>query len=191
MYTSLFFIACNIINFFTIKKIYIEGITIIIMVLSILFSMIYMIIPVLPSKRRGHSKKDPFTLGLGIFTLVVLPLMFIIDLFPNLFSFGSYYKDHFLVIPGFYLLLNLGLIFSLRGKFWSENTHMDTFIEMYSISPREKGVIELLITGESYQGIADRLYISLSTVKTHISNIYQKTNTSNKVELISLIHRKT
>lgn len=169
----------------------IKSLTLLVMVVSIMFSMVYMMVPDSSSRKKRSEKKDPFTIGLGLFTLIVLPLMFFIDIFPHMFFFGGYYKQHYLVIPGFYLLLNLGLIFSLRGKFWSEQTHMETFIQMYSISPREEGVIELLILGDSYQNIADKLCISLSTVKTHISNIYQKTGASNKVELISLLHQKT
>jgi len=42
------------------------------------------------------------------------------------------------------------------------------------ISDRESEVLTLLATGHSNQEIADRLFISLNTVKTHLHNLYQK-----------------
>ena len=61
----------------------------------------------------------------------------------------------------------------------------------YQITKREREVIRLLVSGVSYKGIADKLYISLPTVKTHTSNIYQKLQVKNKVELIHLLNDKS
>lgn len=57
----------------------------------------------------------------------------------------------------------------------------------YHITPREKEVIQLLIKGYSYRAIADKLFISIPTVKTHATNIYQKLNISSKIELVNLL----
>lgn len=43
----------------------------------------------------------------------------------------------------------------------------------------------------SNQEIDDKLFISLPTVKTHIRNIYQKTNVRNKVGLLNLLKKIT
>ena len=51
------------------------------------------------------------------------------------------------------------------------------------LSNQEERVLTLLINGKSNQEIADSLYISLYTVKRHVSNIYKKTN-MNKKDLI-------
>jgi DNA-binding NarL/FixJ family response regulator len=63
------------------------------------------------------------------------------------------------------------------------------FIVAYGISSREQEVILELIRGTSYKNIAKKLFISLSTVKSHVSNIYQKTETNNKIELIRVLKR--
>ena len=57
----------------------------------------------------------------------------------------------------------------------------------YKITPRELEVLKLLIKGKSYKDIGVELFISMSTVKTHVINIYQKLNVKNKVELSNLI----
>lgn len=55
------------------------------------------------------------------------------------------------------------------------------------ITQREHEVILLLITGKTYKEIAAELFISLSTVKTHVSNIYSKAKVRNRLELSNLI----
>lgn len=57
----------------------------------------------------------------------------------------------------------------------------------FGLSSREKDVAMLLVKGMSNQEIADQLYISLATVKTHSNNIYRKTATTNKLELKKMV----
>jgi DNA-binding CsgD family transcriptional regulator len=57
----------------------------------------------------------------------------------------------------------------------------------FELTQRELEVVHLLVNGVSYKLIGEQLFISLPTVKTHISNIYRKTNVNNKVALINLI----
>jgi two-component system, NarL family, response regulator LiaR len=51
--------------------------------------------------------------------------------------------------------------------------------EEFGISKREFDVLNLMIKGLSNQEIADQLFVSLSTIKSHISSIFQKLNVSN------------
>ncbi len=52
------------------------------------------------------------------------------------------------------------------------------------ISDRERGVLELIATGLSNQDIADRLHISLHTVKTHARRINAKLNVRSRTQAI-------
>jgi DNA-binding CsgD family transcriptional regulator/N-acetylneuraminic acid mutarotase len=52
------------------------------------------------------------------------------------------------------------------------------------LSTRELEILELLAQGKSNKEIAADLVISVNTVKVHISNIFQKTNTSSRSEAI-------
>ena len=55
---------------------------------------------------------------------------------------------------------------------------------------REREVLELLAHGFSNPEIADRLYISRSTVKAHVSNILSKLGVASRTEAISLAYQK-
>ena len=57
----------------------------------------------------------------------------------------------------------------------------------YGLSAREAQVMEYVGQGLSAKVIADRLYLSVSTVQTHTKNIYRKVGVHTKQELIALI----
>lgn len=59
------------------------------------------------------------------------------------------------------------------------------------LSPREREVFELLARGRNTKHIARTLTITISTTKTHISNIYRKLNIHSTQELLDLIENKT
>ena len=53
-------------------------------------------------------------------------------------------------------------------------------VDELGISKREFDVLKLMAEGHSNQQIADTLFISLSTVKTHSSNLYSKLGVTNR-----------
>jgi len=59
------------------------------------------------------------------------------------------------------------------------------------LSSREQEVLDLIIQGKNNKEIADLLYIALSTVKTHINNIYRILEVQNRREAIDKIQRLT
>ena len=58
------------------------------------------------------------------------------------------------------------------------------------LSPREMEVMELINSGSSNKEIAATLFISLSTVKTHINNIYKILEVKNRREAIGKLNEK-
>jgi len=56
--------------------------------------------------------------------------------------------------------------------------------EQISLSKREVEVLEQLSKGLSYTRIADNLFISPSTVRKHIENIYRKLQVHSKIEAV-------
>lgn len=58
------------------------------------------------------------------------------------------------------------------------------------LSEREKEVVNLLALGMSNQEVADQLFISFHTVRTHRKNIFKKLNCSNIVELLQLLRHQ-
>ncbi len=53
------------------------------------------------------------------------------------------------------------------------------------LSIREKEIINFVLLGLSNKEIANKLYISQLTVKTHLQNIYRKLGISNKLQLLN------
>ncbi|MCL4119663.1 UNVERIFIED_CONTAM: hypothetical protein GTU68_042146 [Idotea baltica] len=77
------------------------------------------------------------------------------------------------ILLGISLIGVLIFVFNSKGKKTS----------VLSLSKQENTVKDLILKGKSNKEIAQELFISLSTVKTHITNIYQKLNISNRDEL--------
>lgn len=68
--------------------------------------------------------------------------------------------------------------------------NIPAFSQEFGLSPREQEVLVLLAQGFSAPFIADKLFISNGTVKTHTKRIYQKLGVSKRDELIDLLRTK-
>ena len=64
-------------------------------------------------------------------------------------------------------------------------SHNDTDPLEISLSAREVEIIELVAEGLTNQEIADRLTISKRTVDNHVSNVFTKTGSKNRVALLN------
>lgn len=60
----------------------------------------------------------------------------------------------------------------------------EAYAEAIGLSPRERQIYRLLLDNKSVQEIAQTLYISPGTVKSHAHNIYQKAQVGDRKELI-------
>ena len=58
------------------------------------------------------------------------------------------------------------------------------------LSNRENEILQLLSKGLLYKEIADRLQISVNTVKQHIHNIYEKLHVQNRTEALNKVFGK-
>ena len=61
------------------------------------------------------------------------------------------------------------------------------FCRRFDVSPRETDIIREICNGLSNKEIADKLFITLQTVKDHTHRIYIKTNVRSRVQLINLV----
>ncbi|MEL6660915.1 MAG: response regulator transcription factor [Bacteroidota bacterium] len=57
-------------------------------------------------------------------------------------------------------------------------------LQQLGISKREYEILQLVATGSTNQEIADQLFISLNTVKTHLSNLYQKLDVRRRTQAV-------
>lgn len=58
------------------------------------------------------------------------------------------------------------------------------------LSRREKEVLTLLSEGNSYDGIAEKLFISKNTIKYHLKNIYIKLQVNSNVEAVQKANKE-
>ena len=79
------------------------------------------------------------------------------------------------------------VIFEISAPLQPEIEENDQESALNNFSFRELEVINLVINGYSNQEIADELYISINTVKKHLSQIFAKTQVSNRTSLIHKI----
>lgn len=59
----------------------------------------------------------------------------------------------------------------------------------YTLTPKEKEILELLSTGLLYKEIANEKGISIETVKRHCYNIYTKMHVNNRTEAINKFYK--
>jgi NarL family two-component system response regulator LiaR len=64
------------------------------------------------------------------------------------------------------------------------NFDREQFLQKTGISDRELEVLLLIVKGSSNQEIADELFLSVSTVKTHISNIFLKLEVNRRTQAV-------
>ena len=99
-------------------------------------------------------------------------------------------------IIGFSFLLILNLLPILWIKYFFipfahknitsiEGNILEEYCLKYNISQREKEILRLIMAGKSNKEISNTLFISYSTVKNHIYNLFQKINISSRFELIT------
>lgn len=63
------------------------------------------------------------------------------------------------------------------------------FAHSYNLSPREEEVMLHIVNGEGRRDIANKLFVSPSTIKDHTHNILKKTHTSSTGDLLQLFWR--
>ena len=70
----------------------------------------------------------------------------------------------------------------------NKNTNGQT--SQYDLTEREKEVLKYLADGYNYQEIADKIFISVDTVRHHIRNIYKKLHVHSQSEAVAKAIRK-
>ena len=66
-----------------------------------------------------------------------------------------------------------------------------THPELNKLSLREKEILEYLSKGYRYKEIADKLFLSTETVRTHIRNIYGKLQVSSRTDALNKAYRNS
>ncbi|MFI1772095.1 helix-turn-helix domain-containing protein [Thalassobellus citreus] len=89
-----------------------------------------------------------------------------------------------------YFLLTISLI--INFWFWlARKKHKTKTISKAKeqLTKQEQNILNLLLENKSNKEIAEAVFVSLSTVKTHLNNIYKKLNVQSRDEIKSLFNK--
>ena len=62
-------------------------------------------------------------------------------------------------------------------------------IERYNLSKREKEIMDLMLQGDTNVEISEKLFISISTVKKHVYNIFTKMGINSRMQLMKMVEK--
>lgn len=165
-------------------------------ILIFFFVIIACIYLIYQTKIVHETKNQRAVKTLSIVFLIPMILGFLKWLVGGILNFDSSIWER-LSIPFLVLLINSLMIAWIilysdkLNKFEVLKTgkakaKINDLISKYNISKRELEVIELICEGYSNKEIADKLFISVETVKDHNSRIYLKTDVKNRTQLAKL-----
>ncbi|MBN2651329.1 MAG: hypothetical protein JXR63_03025 [Spirochaetales bacterium] len=66
-------------------------------------------------------------------------------------------------------------------------SQLEAFSKKFGLTTREKEVFQCMLDSDDNKTIADQLFISPATVKNHLHNIYRKTETQNRTDILKLL----
>ncbi len=118
------------------------------------------------------NKGSKFTTSMLAFAVVFVTLMILPLLHKQL---STVLKNHIFLLTFFEMAPT------------RQSKSIDEFLKNAGLTQREVEITELLIKGMTYKLIAEELYLSENTIKTHIRNIYCKLDVNNKTELFFLL----
>ena len=127
--------------------------------------------------------------GICMVIMIILKALFsdatVLFVVPVLLLYGTIAYCLIVVAVNFRRIGNRTLKKALRVFFFVSLTFFPLFV--FEITDREEEIVSLLAKGQSYNQIAEALFISYKTVDNHVCNIYQKTSVRNRVQLINLL----
>ncbi len=122
----------------------------------------------------------PYVPGMVLFLLHVLG--YVDTYISNVVMF--FYQVALALLPVLYLKKFMELY---HGAFETvapgKDDRLERLFQKYALTKREREIIQLICEGKTNKQIEAHLYISILTVKEHITNIYKKTGVKNRVQL--------
>jgi DNA-binding NarL/FixJ family response regulator len=94
-------------------------------------------------------------------------------------------ENVFLFASGYFFLNTLLLKYTIQKFFVPSPLILKENLDKL-ISNRENEVLLLLAEGLSNKDIGNKLYISETTVKSHVKSIYKKLQVKNRIQLLNL-----
>ena len=87
-----------------------------------------------------------------------------------------------------------------QGEVWICQKHLHLLLEQgltlpgrnkpHKLSDQDRKIIQLVTDGDSNNAIADKLFLSLPTIKAHLSRIFKRLNVENRAQLAALATKR-
>lgn len=129
-------------------------------------------------------KKTILLYGLSLTGLVILLKFFEYRLFVKDLALEAYVGLVALLFTGLGVWVGFRLTRKKPAVVFPEIQFDESAMSRLGISKREKEVLHLITQGLSNQEIADKLFVSVNTVKTHSSNLFQKLEVSRRTQAV-------
>lgn len=142
---------------------------------------------ILSVKNMGNRKFRSYLRQLMIVSVLFMPLIM-----GDSFMGELPFLPHNLALPLFLLIASLqALGFSLltfdTAPYLKRGSLTSDFISEFGLTEREGDVVSALLKGQTNKEIGTECFISVKTVETHLSSIYQKCEVKNRAQLVNLI----
>ena len=125
-----------------------------------------------------YISKSSLLWGTSIFTLSCVFVFSIFYTQPIHRYIQINYINSLIVVIFLVLILSYGVILG-RSEVVRKQIHKNES----QLSAREQEIVQLIISGKKNIEIANELFVELSTIKSHINNIYKKENVSSRSEI--------
>lgn len=173
---------------------------------------VWVLLAIIAYKYRQPYKVFGFVLGSMLLSIIIGNV-----LSDNILALDTNYQELigiFAIVPIFLTLLILPIINSAVKNEWTskptipdnvteDNQQADSYSEDIllqnllqhiefgaKLTEREVEIVGLIIKGQKNNEIAEMLFITNNTLKTHLRNIYAKFSVNRKIDLISLTLKK-
>ncbi len=155
---------------------------------SFLF-VIHGIVTLFYLKKAGSREEESLLKGISM-TFIPLLMLFPLDMiFFRYYSFKLSYLCFSVFTINIYFFISRFYFRSYEPN--PEYIHFrKSVFRKFGLSEREVEIVNLVIKGTTNNDIAESLFISVNTVKTHIKNIYKKLSVSNRIQLIHMLQQK-
>jgi len=78
------------------------------------------------------------------------------------------------------------VLITARNPQFEHDIHTCSFVKQFGLSPAQARVSVMIVTGHSLADTAQKLHVSENTARSHLKQVFQKTNTHGQMELVHL-----
>jgi DNA-binding CsgD family transcriptional regulator len=145
---------------------------------------------VLESRKIQNSAERKAARSFGVSYLMIYAVFVLTFWLPNAVQFPPNALALLAInlFPLFWFRKPFAAAYATTAASADDREALERFCRTRGLTPREGAILERILRGRSNAQIEKELFISIHTVKNHITNIYQKLGVRSRWQLISLFH---